>query len=53
MLHAPDVYMEKLAIGPGFPDDLLHLDMTPADANYDALASAKNCSASRFDGLHP
>ena len=44
MLHAPDVYMEKLAIGPGFPDDLLHLDMSPAERIM-ALASAKNCSA--------
>ena len=45
MLHAPDVYMEKLAIGPGFPDDLLHLDMSPAERIM-PLASAKNCSAS-------
>ena len=45
MLHAPDVYMEKLAIGPGFPDDLLHLDMSPAERIM-TLASAKNCSAS-------
>ena len=44
MLHAPDVYMEKLAIGPGFPDDLLHLDMSPAERIM-TLASAKNCSA--------
>ena len=45
MLHAPDVYMEKLAIGPGFPDDPLHLDMSPAERIM-TLASAKNCSAS-------
>ena len=44
MLHAPDVYMEKLAIGPGFPDNLLHLDMSPAERIM-TLASAKNCSA--------
>ena len=45
MLHAPDVYMEKLAIGPGFPDDLLHLEMSPAERIM-TLASAKNCSTS-------
>ena len=31
MLHAPDVYMEKLAIGPGFPEDVVTLDMTPTE----------------------
>ena len=29
MLHAPDVYMDKLAIGPNYPTDLVTLDMTP------------------------
>ena len=31
MLHAPDVYMDKLAIGPGYPDGLVDLDMSPAE----------------------
>ena len=31
MLHAPDVYMEKLAIGPGYQDGLVTLDMTPTE----------------------
>jgi len=31
MLNAPDVYMEKLAIGPGYPEGLVHLDMTPTE----------------------
>src|SRR3546814_1527956 len=26
LLNAPDVYMEKLAIGPGYPKDLVSLD---------------------------
>ncbi|MFP4274914.1 MAG: fructose-bisphosphatase class II, partial [Paracoccaceae bacterium] len=26
MLHAPDVYMEKLAIGPGYPEGIVDLD---------------------------
>ncbi|MEL6533544.1 MAG: class II fructose-bisphosphatase [Pseudomonadota bacterium] len=43
MLHAPDVYMEKLAIGPGFRTGVVTLDMSPAD-RVSALASAKGCS---------
>ncbi|WP_227267785.1 class II fructose-bisphosphatase [Roseobacter weihaiensis] len=45
MLHAPDVYMDKLAIGPGFASDVVTLEMSPADRVY-ALASAKGCAAS-------
>lgn len=45
MLHAPDVYMDKLAIGPGYADDVVTLDMTPG-ARVSALAAAKGCSAS-------
>lgn len=44
MLHAPDVYMDKLAIGPGYPDGVVALDM-PVAARVDALATAKGCSA--------
>ncbi len=40
MLHAPDVYMEKLAIGPGYATDTVTLDMPPA-ARVEALAKAK------------
>lgn len=40
MLHAPDVYMDKLAIGPGYPDGLLNLDMTPTE-RIRTLAKAK------------
>ena len=42
MLHAPDVYMEKLAVGPGFDDGVVTLDMTPAQ-RVEALAAAKGC----------
>jgi fructose-1,6-bisphosphatase II / sedoheptulose-1,7-bisphosphatase len=38
-LHAPDVYMEKIAIGPGYPDGLVHLD-APMAENLDNLAAA-------------
>jgi fructose-1,6-bisphosphatase II / sedoheptulose-1,7-bisphosphatase len=44
MLHAPDVYMEKLAIGPGYPEGLLDLDMTPAE-RIRTLAKAKGTGA--------
>ncbi len=43
MLHAPDVYMEKLAIGPGFETDVVTLEMSPGD-RVTALAKAKNCA---------
>ncbi|MGJ8585984.1 MAG: class II fructose-bisphosphatase [Marinosulfonomonas sp.] len=43
LLHAPDVYMDKLAIGPGFEKDVVSLDMSPAE-RITALAKAKGCS---------
>ncbi len=43
MLHAPDVYMEKLAIGPGFAEGLVTLDMSPRE-RVAALARVKGCS---------
>ncbi|MBV7378105.1 class II fructose-bisphosphatase [Maritimibacter dapengensis] len=42
LLHAPDVYMEKLAIGPGFPDGVVSLEMSPSE-RVRALAAAKGC----------
>ena len=45
MLHAPDVYMDKLAIGPGFRTGVVTLDMDPAE-RVSALAAAKGCSNS-------
>ncbi|NQY61366.1 class II fructose-bisphosphatase [Cognatishimia sp.] len=42
MLHAPDVYMDKLAIGPGYPEGIVTLDMSPA-TRVSALATAKGC----------
>ncbi|GAA5070669.1 class II fructose-bisphosphatase [Roseibacterium beibuensis] len=44
MLHAPDVYMDKLAIGPGYPEGVVSLDMSPAD-RVRALAEARGCAA--------
>ena len=43
MLHAPDVYMDKLAIGPGFEDNLINLDMSPSE-RITTLAKAKKCN---------
>jgi len=45
LLHAPDVYMDKLAIGPGFAPGTVTLDMSPAE-RVQALARAKGCEAS-------
>ena len=45
MLHAPDVYMDKLAIGPGFAETVVTLDMTPKE-RVEALAKAKGCGPS-------
>ena len=43
MLHAPDVYMEKLAIGPGYKTDVVTLEMSPRDRIL-SLAKAKKCN---------
>ncbi|SFR12940.1 class II fructose-bisphosphatase [Poseidonocella sedimentorum] len=42
MLHAPDVYMDKLAIGPGYAEGVVTLDMSPAE-RVRALAAARGC----------
>jgi fructose-1,6-bisphosphatase II / sedoheptulose-1,7-bisphosphatase len=44
LLNAPDVYMEKIAIGPGYPPGTVDLDMSPEE-NIRSLAKAK--------GVHP
>jgi fructose-1,6-bisphosphatase II / sedoheptulose-1,7-bisphosphatase len=41
-LHAPDVYMDKIAVGGGLPDGVVDLDATPA-SNLKNLAKAKGC----------
>ncbi|MEN5276538.1 class II fructose-bisphosphatase [Brucella sp. TWI432] len=40
LLYAPDVYMEKIAVGPGYSKGVVDLDATPTD-NIMALAKAK------------
>lgn len=41
-LHAPDVYMDKIAVGGGLPDGVVDLDASPAE-NLKNLAKAKGC----------
>ncbi len=40
LLNAPDIYMDKIGIGGGYPPGLVDLDASPAD-NLKALAKAK------------
>jgi fructose-1,6-bisphosphatase II / sedoheptulose-1,7-bisphosphatase len=40
LLNAPDTYMEKIAVGPGYPDGVIDLAMSPAD-NIRAIAAAR------------
>lgn len=32
LLNTPDIYMEKIAIGPGYPDGLISLEIAPEEA---------------------
>ena len=41
LLNAPDVYMDKIAIGPGYPQGTISLEKSPTE-NVRALAAAKN-----------
>jgi fructose-1,6-bisphosphatase II / sedoheptulose-1,7-bisphosphatase len=43
LLHAPDVYMDKLAIGPGFKPGTVTMTMSPSE-RVSALAAAKGVS---------
>jgi fructose-1,6-bisphosphatase II / sedoheptulose-1,7-bisphosphatase len=45
MLHAPDTYMDKLAIGPGYAEGVVSLDMSPRE-RVEALAKTKGCAPS-------
>ncbi|SMH45183.1 class II fructose-bisphosphatase [Mesorhizobium australicum] len=40
LLNAPDVYMDKIAIGPGYPDGTINIDLSPAE-NIARVAKAK------------
>ncbi|HXF52492.1 MAG TPA: class II fructose-bisphosphatase [Hyphomicrobiaceae bacterium] len=45
LLNAPDMYMHKIAIGPGYPDGIIDLDDPPAK-NLERLAKAKSVPVS-------
>jgi fructose-1,6-bisphosphatase II / sedoheptulose-1,7-bisphosphatase len=44
-LHAPDVYMDKIAVGAGLPEGVIDLDNT-ALKNLQNIAQAKKCAVS-------
>jgi len=45
LLNAPDVYMDKLAVGPGYPDGVIDLNRS-AKENVEAVAAAKGVEPS-------
>jgi fructose-1,6-bisphosphatase II / sedoheptulose-1,7-bisphosphatase len=50
LLNAPDVYMEKIAIGPGYQVGVVDLD-APAEDNIRALAKAKGVEPAEITAL--
>jgi fructose-1,6-bisphosphatase II / sedoheptulose-1,7-bisphosphatase len=50
LLHAPDCYMEKIAIGPGYPKGTIDLD-APAEENIIRLAKAKGVKPSEITAI--
>ncbi len=47
LLNAPDVYMDKLAVGPGYPDGIIDLNKSATD-NVIAVAAAKGVPANEI-----
>jgi fructose-1,6-bisphosphatase II / sedoheptulose-1,7-bisphosphatase len=47
LLNAPDMYMDKIAIGPGYPAGIVDLDKSPED-NIRDLAQAKGVPVSEI-----
>jgi fructose-1,6-bisphosphatase II / sedoheptulose-1,7-bisphosphatase len=50
LLHAPDCYMEKIAIGPGYPKGTVDLD-APTEENIRNLAKAKGVKPSEITAI--
>jgi fructose-1,6-bisphosphatase II / sedoheptulose-1,7-bisphosphatase len=50
LLNAPDTYMDKIAIGPGYKDGVIDLDADPAE-NIVSLANAKGVPPSEITAL--
>jgi fructose-1,6-bisphosphatase II / sedoheptulose-1,7-bisphosphatase len=47
LLNAPDVYMDKLAVGPGYPEGTIDLSRSPSE-NVRAIAKAKGVDPSEI-----
>ena len=47
LLNAPDVYMDKLAVGPGYPEGIIDLAKSPTE-NVKAVAAAKGVDPSEI-----
>ena len=50
LLHAPDCYMDKIAIGPGYPKGTIDLDAPPAE-NILSLAKAKGVKPTEITAI--
>jgi fructose-1,6-bisphosphatase II / sedoheptulose-1,7-bisphosphatase len=50
LLNAPDVYMDKIAVGPGYPPGIVDLDRSPEE-NIAAVAKAKGVAPSEVTAL--
>jgi fructose-1,6-bisphosphatase II / sedoheptulose-1,7-bisphosphatase len=50
LLNAPDVYMDKIAIGPGYPKGIVDLDASPEE-NINALAKFKGVKPNEISVL--
>jgi fructose-1,6-bisphosphatase II / sedoheptulose-1,7-bisphosphatase len=50
LLHAPDCYMEKIAIGPGYPKGTIDLD-APTEENILNLAKAKGVKPNEITAI--
>jgi fructose-1,6-bisphosphatase II / sedoheptulose-1,7-bisphosphatase len=50
LLNAPDVYMEKIAVGPGYPNGVVDLD-APVEENMRSLAKAKGVKPEELTAL--
>ena len=43
LLNAPDMYMDKIAIGPGYPEGIIDLDAPPGETLADAWPRPRAC----------
>ena len=50
LLHAPDCYMDKIAIGPGYPKGVIDLD-APAEENILNLAKARGVKPAEITAI--